>query len=139
MWEETVLRTFLDTHYQNIRDLESAKAQLAALEAQKLTAYKYDSFHAGGTASDRVGSLVILIDEKEKEIRQLEKVLNSSSKKVMQLSKHIPDNQTKIVFQLRYFVGESFSEIAETFGITEECVKMRLYRFLQANEKKERP
>ena len=46
----------------------------------------------------------------------------------------LPAEQTEII-DLRFFMGYSFKEIAEFYGITEANAKMRLYRILDRIKK----
>lgn len=122
----------LNEHLHILWEYQKAKDHLVEMRASVLGAQQFDGMpHATGV-SDKVARLALVLADQEEEVRKLEKAVSRSEKSVRKYVERIPDNRTKLVFNLRFCCGMTWPEVAQTIGggNSPETVKMTCYRYL---------
>lgn len=91
--------------------------------------------HATGV-SDRVAGLVIEIEDLEGRINALELECEQEKKKLEKYIGAIKDDQTRMIFRLRFIHCMTWLEVADTIGggNTATNVKLICYRYLKKFE-----
>lgn len=125
----------LSRHYKLHERLERNREMLTSLYAaaepgaQVITGMP----HATGV-SDRVAGLVIEIEDLEGRINALELECERERKKLEKYIGTIKDDQTRIIFRLRFIHCMTWLEVADTIGgrNTEKGVKNVCYRYLKS-------
>ena len=81
---------------------------------------------------DKVGDLAIEIADLETQMRQLNREIKRSERQVSRFLRTIPDEQIRLIFQLRFLRGLTWAEVASVIGgrNTEAGVKSACYRYL---------
>ena len=121
-------------HYFELREqLTKAEEMLASFRAvaspgaQVLTGMP----HAQGV-SDSVGSLVVEIDDLKEKIAHLESECAWERGKLERYISTIKDDQTRMIFRLRFIHCMTWPQVAEAIGgrNTANSVKLICYRYL---------
>lgn len=109
------------------------KAHTGALGAQVITGMP----HAPGVR-DKVGDLIVEIEDVEGEIERLNAELNRAEREIDSYISTIPDLQTRLVFRLRFLRCMTWDEVAESLGgrNTANGVKKICYRYIDAEKAK---
>ncbi len=107
-------------------------AHTGALGAQVITGMP----HAPGVR-DKVGDLVVEIEDIKGEIERLKIEMNQAERKITSYIETIPDIQTRLIFRLRFLRCMTWDEVATVIGgrNTVSGVKKICYRYLDAEEK----
>lgn len=128
----------LNEHYDLREKLIKAQELLESfrLKAQPGAQVLTGMPHTPGV-KDRVGDLAIEIVEMEKKIELLEAEIETSGKPVMDFIASIEDDQTRMIFRLRFVRCLSWKEISSVIGgwSSEISVKSACYRYLRNCEK----
>lgn len=127
----------LSKYYKLYERLERNKEMLsslyatAGLGAQVITGMP----HAPGT-SDKVSSLIIEIEDLKSRIDYLESRCAQEKKKLEEYIGVIKDDQTRMVFRLRFIHCMTWPQVAEAIGgrNTATNVKLICYRYLKKVE-----
>ncbi len=127
----------LSKYYKLHERLERNKEMLsslyatAGLGAQVITGMP----HAPGT-SDKVSSLIIEIEDLKSRIDYLESRCAQEKKKLEEYIGVIKDDQTRMVFRLRFIHCMTWPQVAEAIGgrNTATNVKLICYRYLKKVE-----
>lgn len=82
---------------------------------------------------DKVGDLAIEIADLEAQIRYLRKEVRKAEREVSRFIRTIPNDQTRMIFRLRFLRGLTWAEVAAVIGgrNTEAGVKSACYRYLE--------
>lgn len=125
----------LNQHFELIEKLARARELLQSLRdsarpgASALTGMP----HATGV-KDKVGDLAAEIVDMDARVGFLEKEARASEAIIMPFIQGIDDDQTRMIFRLRFLRGLTWKEVAAVVGgrNSEESVKMVCYRYLGA-------
>ena len=125
----------LNQHFELIEKLARARELLQSLRdsarpgAPALTGMP----HATGV-KDKVGDLAAVIVDMDARVGFLEKEARASEAIIMPFIQGIDDDQTRMIFRLRFLRGLTWKEVAAVVGgrNSEESVKMVCYRYLGA-------
>ena len=123
----------LNKHFELREKLAKAHEMLDALRAaacpgaQVLTGMP----HATGV-KDKVGDLAVEIADMGDRIEFLESEIKASEASILPFIKSIDDDQTRLIFRLRFIRGLTWKEVAAVVGgrNSEDSVKMVCYRYL---------
>lgn len=123
----------LNQHLELVNELARARESLQALRDAAFpgAAVITGMPHTPGY-KDKVGDLAAEIVDMEASIMQAEAKVKASEEKVNAFILAIDDNQTRLIFRLRFLRGLAWKEVATIVGgrNTEEAVKMVCYRYL---------
>ena len=110
-------------------------AHTGALGAQVITGMP----HAPGVR-DKVGDLIVEIEDVKGEIKRLEIEMGQVEREISSYIETIPDIQTRLIFRLRFIRCMSWEEVAAAIGgrNTVNVVKKACYRYLDAEKEKRR-
>ena len=125
----------LSRYYNLQKQLERNKEMLRSLSAaagpgaQVLTGMP----HASGS-SDKVADLVMEMEDLEQRILALEFKCDQEKKKIQTYINKIHDDQTRMIFRLRFLHCMTWGEVAAVIGggNTEVGVKVKCYRYLKS-------
>ena len=125
----------LSRYYKLQKQLERNKEMLRSLSAaagpgaQVLTGMP----HASGS-SDKVADLVMEMEDLEQRILALEFKCDQEKKKIQTYINKIHDDQTRMIFRLRFLHCMTWGEVAAVIGggNTEGGVKVKCYRYLKS-------
>ena len=125
----------LSRYYKLQKQLERNKEMLRSLYAaagpgaQVLTGMP----HASGS-SDKVADLVMEMEDLEQRILALEFKCDQEKKKIQTYINKIHDDQTRMIFRLRFLHCMTWGEVAAVIGggNTEVGVKVKCYRYLKS-------
>lgn len=125
----------LSKYYKLHNQMERNMEMLASLRntacpgAQVLTGMP----HAPGV-SDKVGDLAVEIADLQSRIQILQKKMYREAEKLNQLFSTIEDDQTRMIFRLRFLHCMTWAEVAAAIGgrNTERGVKNRCYRYIES-------
>ena len=125
----------LSRYYKLQKQLERNKEMLRSLSAaagpgaQVLTGMP----HASGS-SDKVADLVMEMEDLEQRILALEFKCDQEKKKIQTYINKIHDDQTRMIFRLRFLHCMTWGEVAAVIGggNTEVGVKVKCYRYLKS-------
>ena len=125
----------LSRYYKLQKQLERNKEMLRSLSAaagpgaQVLTGMP----HASGS-SDKVADLVMEMEDLEQRILALEFKCDQEKKKIQTYINKIHDDQTRMIFRLRFLHCMTWGEVAAVIGggNTEVGVKAICYRYLKS-------
>ena len=111
------------------REMLSSLYVAAGLGAQVITGMP----HASGT-SDEVSDLVIEIEDLQSRIDYLESECAQEKKKLEKYISTIKDDQTRMIFRLRFIHCMTWPQVSETLGgrNTANSVKAICYRYLKS-------
>lgn len=123
----------LNQHLELIEKKEKATEMLQSLReaacpgAAALTGMP----HATGV-KDKVGDLAVEIADMDARIEYLDEEIGKSEKSILPWIATIPDDQTRLIFRLRFLRGLAWKEVAVVVGgrNSEDSVKMACYRYL---------
>jgi len=89
--------------------------------------------HASGVR-DKVGDLVVEIEDVKGEIERLKIEMNQAEREITSYIETIPDIQTRLIFRLRFLRCMTWDEVAAVIGgrNTVSGVKKICYRYLEA-------
>lgn len=125
----------LNHHFELIEKLTKAREMLQSLRD---TAYPGASVltgmpHTSGV-KDKVGDLAAEIVDMDARVGWLEAEVKASEAMIMPFIQGIDDDQTRLIFRLRFLRGLAWKEVAAVIGgrNSEESVKMVCYRYLGA-------
>jgi|GEM_PF-4609327 len=91
---------------------------------------------SGGTRkSQPVEDNVIKFLEFEKTIKGRKRLLLRKCEQWRRFYAQIPCDRKKFAFELKFWEGLTYSEVAMEMGISENAVKMEIYRYLRRFEK----
>lgn len=127
----------LNKHFELREKLAKAHEMLDALRAaacpgaQVLTGMP----HAPGV-KDKVGDLAVEIADMGERIEFLESEIKASEASILQFIKSIDDDQTRLIFRLRFIRGLSWKEVSQILGkyTTEKSVSEVCYKYLRGIE-----
>lgn len=104
-------------------------AHAGGLGAQVITGMP----HASG-AQDKVGNLVIEMEDVLEELVRLEAEMEQVKQKITSYIETIPDIQTRLIFRLRFLRCMTWDEVAAAIGgrNTGKNVSNRCYRYLES-------
>lgn len=127
--EELSIYSKLHKRLEKNREMLSSLYITAGLGAQEITGMP----HAPGV-SDKVGSLVIEIDDLKQRIAVLEKECLQERNKLEEFINTIEDDQTRMVFRLRFIHCMVWKMVATTIGgnNTENSVKLICHRYIRS-------
>lgn len=127
----------LNTYFCLLERLNKAQELLTSLEAAALPqSPNMDGMpHAPGVR-DSVGTLAVEIADMRAQVAFLEQEAAVQGKAVAQYIESIHDDQTRLIFRLRFLRGFSWGEVAAVLGgrNTENGVKSTCYRYLQRRD-----
>lgn len=123
----------LNRHFELRERLAKAREMLDSLRAaacpgaQVLTGMP----HTPGV-KDKVGDLAIEIADMDERIEFLESEIKASEESILPFIRSIDDDQTRLIFRLRFIRGLTWKEVAAVIGgrNSEDSVKMACYRYL---------
>lgn len=122
-------------HYCDLQEkLERAEEMLNSfIETTCLGAQVLDGMPHTPGVSDKVGDLAIEIADLENRIAVLRKDVEREKAVVTAYIAKIPDDQTRMIFRLRFLRGLTWGEVAALIGgrNTESAVKNICYRYLE--------
>lgn len=127
----------LSQHYELIEKLRRDEDILMSLRAaavpgaQALTGMP----HSPGI-KDKVGNLAVEIADMEDGVKNLMREIEQEEKRISAWIGSIRDEQTRMVFRLRFIRGLLWREVAEVVGgqNTEQSVKSICYRYLASQK-----
>ena len=127
----------LSQHYELIEKLRRDEDILMSLRAaavpgaQALTGMP----HSPGI-KDKVGNLSVEIADMEDGVKNLMREIEQEEKRISAWIGSIRDEQTRMVFRLRFIRGLLWREVAEVVGgqNTEQSVKSICYRYLASQK-----
>lgn len=125
----------LSVYYKLCEQLERNREMLSSLcakagpGAQVLTGMP----HTPGV-SDKVSGLAIEIGELKERIAQIEMDCEREKRKLEKYVGNIQDDQTRMIFRLRFLRCMTWSQVADTIGgkNSERSVKAICYRYLKS-------
>ena len=121
----------LNGHLDMVTQLHSARETLQGLQDRILGAQKFDSMPRSSEASRKVENLTILLEAQIDDVNRLEKIVSRSEKRIRKWIDAIPDNRTKVVFNLRFLCGLRWEDVGEYINANStEAVKSICYRYL---------
>lgn len=121
----------LNGHLDMVTQLHSARETLQGLQDRILGAQKFDSMPRSSEASRKVENLTILLEAQIDDVNRLEKIVSKSEKRIRKWIDAIPDNRTKVVFNLRFLCGLRWEDVGEYINANStEAVKSICYRYL---------
>jgi hypothetical protein len=123
----------LNQHFELIEKLARAREMLQSLRdaacpgAAALTGMP----HTPGI-KDKVGALAAEIVDMDARVGFLEEEVKASEGQIMPFIQGIDDDQTRLIFRLRFLRGLAWKEVAAVIGgrNSEDSVKMVCYRYL---------
>lgn len=123
----------LNRHFELRERLDKANEMLDALRAaacpgaQVLTGMP----HSTGV-KDKVGDLAVEIADMDTRIQFLEDEIKAGEEAILPFIRSIEDDQTRLIFRLRFIRGLTWKEVAAVIGgrNSEDSVKMVCYRYL---------
>lgn len=123
----------LDRHMELVQQLERDRELLASLEAAASPRVQLiDGMpHAHG-AADPVGYLAVEIADMKETVTQREVAVARSEVIVAKYIQTIEDNQTRMIFRLRFIHGMAWKDVAAAVGgrNTENGVNSACYRYI---------
>lgn len=124
----------LSVYYKLQKRLERNRGMLLSLiEAAGLKAQALDGMpHAPGV-SDKVGDMAVEIADLKDKIASLEKACDRERLKMEKYIGQIKDDQTRMIFRLRFLRCMTWSQVAEAIGgrNNADSVKHICYRYLR--------
>ena len=124
----------MNQHFELIEKLARAREMLQSLRdaacpgAAALTGMP----HTPGI-KDKVGDLAAEIVDMDARVGFLEEEVKASEGQIMPFIQGIDDDQTRIIFRLRFLRGLAWKEVATVVGgNTEESAKRICYRYLSS-------
>ena len=123
---------YLNKHYDRLIAHRDAVQRFRALQSTILSAHQLDGMPPSQQQDrERIERLAISLEAQEREVDFLSAGLERENKRILKFTKNIHDNRTKVIITLRFFVGCTWSEVAEILGgrETPETVKMACYRY----------
>lgn len=124
----------LNEHFELRDRLAKAKDILASLhDAIYPKSPAMTGMPHGSGVSDRVGNLAAEIADMSASIKALETEIEQSETKILEFISGIDDDQTRLIFRLRFIRGLTWKEVASIIGghNTEVGVKTACYRYLE--------
>lgn len=108
-------------------------AHTGALGAQVITGMPH-----GSEVRDKVGDLIVEIEDVKGEIERLKIEMDRVEREIACYIETIPDIQTRLIFRLRFLRCMTWDEVADTIGgrNTVSGVKKTCYRYLDAEKAK---
>ncbi|MBR3584473.1 MAG: hypothetical protein IKO00_00460 [Oscillospiraceae bacterium] len=128
----------LNGHLDMVTQLHSARLTLQSLQDRILGAQQYDGMPHGHDASRKVENLSILLKEQSDDVDRLERIVARSEKNIRKWISSIPDNRTKVIFNLRFLCGMKWEDMTGYVGMNSvEAVKSVCYRYLNQDQPSE--
>ena len=126
----------LNGHLDMVTQLHSARLTLQSLQDRILGAQQYDGMPHGHDASRKVESLSILLKEQSDDVDRLERIVARSEKNIRKWIGGIPDNQTKVIFNLRFLCGMKWEDVSCCIGMdtSSDAARMAVYRYLNQDQ-----
>ena len=126
----------LNGHLDMVTQLHSARLTLQSLQDRILGAQQYDGMPHGHDASRKVESLSILLKEQSDDVDRLERIVARSEKNIRKWISSIPDNRTKVIFNLRFLCGMKWEDVSCCIGVdtSSDAARMAVYRYLNQNQ-----
>lgn len=106
----------LNEHRTAVLLLQDAKAILASMQAQMLKAMEYTGMPHAPDPSRSTENLAILLDDQLADVNRLEAIVAESEKEVKAFVDSIPDNRTRVIFNLRFMCGLTWDAVAKMIG-----------------------
>ncbi|MBR3175096.1 MAG: hypothetical protein IKF55_04460, partial [Oscillospiraceae bacterium] len=90
----------------------------------------------GHDASRKVENLSILLKEQSDDVDRLERAVVRSEKNIRKWISSIPDNRTKVIFNLRFLCGMKWEDVSCCIGVdtSSDAARMAVYRYLNQNQ-----
>lgn len=125
----------LNEHYElrkRLRKVQEMRRSL--LETAEPGSAKLSGTPIGSSPSDKVGALAVELADLDGRIRYLEDEVCRNESPILDFIQSIPDDQTRLVFRLRYVRALSFAEVADIIGggNTDDTIKKAVYRYLSS-------
>ncbi len=126
----------LNGHLDMVTQLHSARLTLQSLQDRILGAQQYDGMPHGHDASRKVESLSILLKEQSDDVDRLERIVARSEKNIRKWISSIPDNRTKVIFNLRFLCGMKWEDVSCCIGVdtSSDAARMAVYRYLNQGQ-----
>lgn len=126
----------LNGHLDMVTQLHSARLTLQSLQDRILGAQQYDGMPHGHDASRKVENLSILLKEQSDDVDRLERAVVRSEKNIRKWISSIPDNRTKVIFNLRFLCGMKWEDVSCCIGIdtSSDAARMAVYRYLNQDQ-----
>lgn len=124
----------LNQHFNSIQRLAEARELLQSLRSAACPGAGLPTGmpHAPGI-QDRAGNLAAEIVDMYASVESLEHEVDAKESAIAQFIESIEDNQTRLIFRLRFLRGLAWKDVAAIIGggNTAESVKVVCYRFLR--------
>ena len=126
----------LNGHFDMVTQLHSARLTLQSLQDRILGAQQYDGMPHGHDASRKVENLSILLKEQSDDVDRLERAVARSEKNIRKWIGNIPDNRTKVIFNLRFLCGMKWEDVSCCIGAdtSSDAARMAVYRYLNQDQ-----
>ncbi len=121
----------LNAHYALGEKLIKIQTLIESLRARTLGAVNMDGMPHGTGVSARVGNLAVEIVDLEARAKYLSSEVAKSEAEISGFIDSIEDDQTRMIFRLRFIRFMAWGEVAYAIGgNTEDSVKKICYRYL---------
>lgn len=125
----------LSQHYQLRTQLKKDEEMLFNLRmAATPSGHALDGMPKAPGVHDKVGAIAIAIVDMEERIKYLKIQISEGEKDISAWIGAISNDQTRLIFRLRFIGGLTWAEVAKIIGgrNTEAGVRMICYRYLNA-------
>lgn len=106
----------LNEHRTFVLLLQESKTILASMQAQILKAMDYDGLPHVAEPSRTTENLSILLDAQIADVNRLEAIVAESEREIKAFVDSIPDNRTRVIFNLRFVCGMKWDSVAKMIG-----------------------
>ena len=122
----------LNLHRDMVTQLDNARDRLQSM-CSFLRAQNLDGMPHGTGESRKVEQLAILIEQQEREVARLTRIVKRSEPEILAYIDSIQDNRTRQIFSLYFLCGFTWATVAAALGgrNTEDGVKSVCYRYLK--------
>ena len=128
----------LNQHLELREKLDKAEEMLAALRAAATPgAAKLTGMPRAPGVNDKVGDLAVEIADLSSRIDYLKEELAEQEPEIEVFISRIDDDQTRMVFRLRFLRGLSWKEVSQILGrfTTEKSVSDLCYKYLKSADR----
>lgn len=106
----------LNEHRTFVIMLQESKTILASMQAQILKAMDYNGLPHVQEPSRTTENLSILLETQIADVNRLEAIVAESEKEIKAFVDSIPDNRTRVIFNLRFVCGMKWDSVARMIG-----------------------
>lgn len=106
----------LNEHRTFVIMLQESKTILASMQAQILKAMDYNGLPHVPEPSRTTENLSILLETQIADVNRLEAIVTESEKEIKAFVDSIPDNRTRVIFNLRFMCGLTWDAVAKMIG-----------------------